>query len=101
MSTDQSNEPRYVMVPVPIEHYDELIEEVLRIGMRAAARRWDAPGARKLLAALDPLHRSLLKLICESDIKRSSVADASAALGVTAADIHSMVVTINDTASGL
>ena len=51
----------YVMVPVPAEHEQELLREVMRMSLRDIAHRWDEASAAKVDLAISPELRVLVR----------------------------------------
>lgn len=53
----------YVMVPVPEEHVEEVMQFMLRSMARANLTEWDAEGIDELFKGLDEFGRSLLAFV--------------------------------------
>jgi hypothetical protein len=70
----------YVMVPVPEEHVEEVMQFVLRAVARASVQPWDLEGISQLWDEVDELSRALL-----SYVSRATVADKDLAEGDVAA----------------
>ena len=58
----------YVMVPVPAEHEQELLREVMRMSLRDIAHRWDEASAAKVDLAISPELRVLVRRICIASV---------------------------------
>lgn len=57
---------RYVMVPVPEEHVEEVMRFVLQAGERASLEPWDAESVSQLFTDVDELTRSLLSVVARA-----------------------------------
>ena len=80
---------RYVMVPVPEEHVEEVMRFVLRAGERASLAPWDAESVSRLFTDVDELTRSLLSVVARaaSAGKELTERDAGDLLELSARDV--------------
>ena len=59
----------YVMVPVPDEHVEAVMQFVLRAVARAAEQPWDAESVAKLFNEIDEASRSLLAFVARASVE--------------------------------
>lgn len=69
----------YVMVPVPEEHVEEVMQFILRAIARAALEPWDAEAITSVFEEVDEASRSLLAFVARAALEGTDLADAEAA----------------------
>ena len=74
----------YVMVPVPEEHEDDVLQFLMGLQVQAAMNRWPEGALDRYLEALDDTERSIVAGIIERSRQRRIVpeADLAAATGL-------------------
>lgn len=87
----------YVLVPVPEEHEDELMEEVLKMSLRERLSAWDAEPLRALVGELEPSSRRLVTMLVEVSVdnRRLSETEVATSLGIDVVELKEMVEAIN------
>jgi len=69
----------YVMLPVPEEHVEEVMQFVLRAMAEASVEAWDAESINALYSDVDEATRSLLAFVARAVADEGELADADAA----------------------
>jgi hypothetical protein len=69
----------YVMMPVPEEHVEAVMQFVLRTMSRAAQEAWDTDSVTQLFDEVDEASRSLLAFVARASLEGVDLADAEAA----------------------
>jgi hypothetical protein len=69
----------YVMMPVPEEHVEEVMQFVLRAIARAAIQPWDAESIGEIFHGVDEASRSLLAFVARASAEGSELDAAEAA----------------------
>jgi hypothetical protein len=69
----------YVMVPVPEEHVQDVMQFVLREMARAALEPWDEESISALFHEVDEASRSLLAYVARATLSGADIAEAEAA----------------------
>ena len=59
----------YVMMPVPEEHVEEVMQFILRAIARAAVSPWDAESITKIYGEVDEVTRSLLAFVARASFE--------------------------------
>jgi len=88
----------YVMVPVPEEHVEDVMQFVLRSVARASLESWDAPAIQAVWNELDEISKSLLSAVARSTLGGSalSLSDAGSAIQHSAREAVGVVRELND-----
>lgn len=69
----------YVMVPVPEEHVEEVMQFILRAIARASIQPWDSDSIGRVYEEIDEASRSLLAFVARAVIDGVELSDADAA----------------------
>lgn len=69
----------YVMVPVPEEHVEEVMQLVLRARARAAIQPWDAESVGELFAQVDEPSRALMAYVARATMAQRELDELDAA----------------------
>jgi hypothetical protein len=69
----------YVMVPVPEEHVEDVMNFVLRAMARAAKQPWDEDSMVRLFLEVDELSRTLLAYVARATLGGQDITEAEAA----------------------
>jgi hypothetical protein len=69
----------YVMMPVPEEHVEAVMQFVLRAIARASVLPWDAESITDVFVEVDEASRSLLAFVARASVDDGELADADAA----------------------
>jgi hypothetical protein len=69
----------YVMVPVPEEHVEDVMNFVLRAMARAAQEPWDEDSMVRLFLEVDELSRTLLAFVARATLGGRDITEAEAA----------------------
>jgi hypothetical protein len=69
----------YVMVPVPEEHVEAVMQFVLREMARASLQPWDEPSVTQVYEEVDEATRSLLAFVARATLEGVDLSDAEAA----------------------
>lgn len=87
----------YVMVPVPEEHEDEFMQELLKMSLRERLSAWEAEPLLALVAELEPSGRRLVMKLAEvsADNRRLSESEVASFLGVGVVELGEVVQAIN------
>lgn len=91
----------YVMVPVPEEHVQDVMQFVLREVAKASLEPWDEESVSKLFHEVDEEGRSLLAYAARAVVsgKELSEADAAALLQLRPREMAGLVRDINERAA--
>ena len=71
--------PSWVMVPVPDEHVQEVMEFVIRTITRANVEDWDAPAVEEYFREADEATRGLLSMVSRATVSGKDLTDQKAA----------------------
>ena len=71
--------PSWVMVPVPDEHVQEVMEFVIRAIARASVQQWDDDGVEEFVRKADEPTRGLLSVVARSAMSGKELSDQMAA----------------------
>jgi hypothetical protein len=90
----------YVMVPVPEEHVEEVMQFMLRTMSRASQEDWTLESVSSMFNEADELTRTLLSFTARATIKGVEVleADAAAAVQLSHRETGAIVRELNETA---
>ena len=90
----------YVMVPVPEEHVEAVMQFVLRAIARASIGPWDKDLINELWSEIDESSRSLISFVARASASGNEldVADAARKLQVTPRETNAIVVELNNLA---
>ena len=90
----------YVMVPVPEEHVEAVMQFVLRAIARASVESWDSESVDGLWAELDEASRSLLSFVARAALAglELDVTEAARKLEIKPREINAIVTELNSTA---
>ena len=69
----------YVMVPVPEEHVEEVMQFILRAIARASIQPWDSDSIGRVYEEIDEASRSVLAFVARAVIDGVELSDADAA----------------------
>lgn len=69
----------YVMMPVPEEHVEEVMQFILHTIDRASIEPWDAESITSVYSDVDEATRSLLAFVARASVEGGELADADAA----------------------
>lgn len=72
----------YVMVPVPEEHVEEVMQFMLRTLSAANREPWDQESISSLFAEVDELSRALLSFVSRASLAEKELSEAEAATRV-------------------
>lgn len=72
----------YVMVPVPEEHVEEVMQFMLRSMTRASQEEWDQENVTRMFSEVDELSKTLLAHVARATIAGKEVFEADAARAV-------------------
>lgn len=88
----------YVMVPVPEEHVEEVMQFMLRSMARANLTEWDADSINELFSGLDEFGRSLLAFVgrAAASDKELAESDAASLLQLSPRETIAIVREVND-----
>jgi len=87
----------YVMIPVPEEHVEEVMQFILRAIARAAIEPWDAASVTELFEEVDEASRSLLAFVARgsADGGELDIADAARKVQLTVREITGIMNELN------
>ena len=68
----------YVMIPVPEEHVEEVMQYVLRAVARAAIQPWDTESIGAIFSEVDEATRSLLAFVARASADGGELESADA-----------------------
>jgi hypothetical protein len=90
----------YVMVPVPEEHVEEVMEFILRARARAALVQWDGKLVADLFERVDEATRSLLSVVARATLAQDDLFETDAAKGIefTVPETLAIMRQVNDLA---
>jgi hypothetical protein len=90
----------YVMVPVPEEHVEDVMQFILRAIARASIVDWDAESFGRLFEAVDEPSRALLSFTARAVLAGEQLYEDEAvrAIQLTAREIHSIARELNEQA---
>lgn len=90
----------YVMVPVPEEHVEEVMQFVLRAITRASILPWDKDSIGELWSEIDESSRSLIAFVARESAtgRELDVVDAARKLQVTPRETNAIVAELNNRA---
>jgi len=88
----------YVMVPVPEEHVEEVMQFMLRSMTRASQEEWDQESVTQLFAEVDELSKMLLSHVARAAASGTEVfeADAAAAVQLSQRETAAIVRELNE-----
>jgi hypothetical protein len=91
----------YVMVPVPEEHVQDVMQFVVRLISEASIEPWNEEGIAQLFEEIDEPARALLSTVAKGVIggKPLNEADAAAVIGMTWREVAGMMRELNDAAA--
>jgi hypothetical protein len=69
----------YVMMPVPEEHVEEVMQFILRAMARASIQSWDEPSIADIYHRVDEASRSLLAFVARASVDGEELAATDAA----------------------
>lgn len=87
----------YVMVPVPEEHVQEVMEAVLRISKRASLTEWDQEAITEFYNGVDEAARSLLAIVARATLagKQLSHPELADATHITTREVSGILRDVN------
>jgi hypothetical protein len=90
----------YVMVPVPEEHVQDVMQFVVRLASQASVEPWTAESITQLFEEIDEPSRALLSAVAKGVLRGNplSEGDVGAVVGMTWREVMGMVRELNDTA---
>ena len=90
----------YVMVPVPEEHVESVMQFILRAIARASALEWDGDAVAELWNDIDESSRSVLAFVGRASAagKELDLAEAARLLQITPRETTAIVNELNNTA---
>lgn len=88
----------YVMMPVPEEHEQELMNEILKISLRKSLSDWSEPSVRSVLDSSAPRSRELIALLTQAAAhnRKLSRTEVAASLGADSIELRGLVDEINE-----
>ena len=88
----------YVMVPVPEEHVEEVMQFMLRAMARASLEDWDQDSVTEMFSQVDELSTTLLSHVARAIANGKEVfeADAAAAVQLTQRESAAIVRELNE-----
>ena len=91
----------YVMVPVPEEHVQDVMQFVVRMASQATLEPWTQEALGELFDEIDEAARALLSAVAKGVISGRPLneADAAAVIGMTWREVTGMVRELNDAAA--
>ncbi|MDQ1429420.1 MAG: hypothetical protein QOF40_22 [Actinomycetota bacterium] len=91
----------YVMVPVPEEHVQDVMQFVVRLISQASVEPWNEEAIAQLFEEIDEPARALLSTVAKGVIggKLLNEADAAAVIGMTWREVAGMMRELNDAAA--
>jgi hypothetical protein len=91
----------YVMVPVPEEHVQDVMQFVVRLSSQASVEPWNEETIAQLFEDIDEPARALLSAVAKGVIGGNplSEADAAAIIGMTWREVAGIVRELNDVAA--
>lgn len=93
----------YVMVPVPEEHVEEVMQFMLRSMAKASQEDWDQASVTELFAEVDELSKMLLSHVARATVEGKEVfeGDAAAAVQLSVRETAAIVRELNEMARDL
>ncbi|MFT5201556.1 MAG: hypothetical protein ACI9C1_000932 [Candidatus Aldehydirespiratoraceae bacterium] len=90
----------YVMVPVPEEHVEEVMQFMLKALARANQGEWDQDAVTRVFGDVDELSKTLLAHVARSTLAENEVfeADAAAAVQLSLRETAAIVRELNEAA---
>ena len=90
----------YVMVPVPEEHVEEVMQFMLRSMARASQEDWDQENVTRVFSEVDELSKTLLSHIARATVAGKEVfeGDAAAAVQLSPRETTAIVRELNEIA---
>lgn len=90
----------YVMVPVPEEHVEEVMQFMLRSMTRAAQEEWDQEHVTRIFGEVDELSKTLLAHVARATVEGREVfeSDAAAAVQLSPREAAGIVRELNELA---
>lgn len=87
----------YVMMPVPEEHVEEVMQFILRAIARAAIEPWDAESITEIFGEVDEASRSLLAFVARGSVDGGELdaADAARKIQLTVREVTGIMNEIN------
>lgn len=87
----------YVMVPVPEEHEQEVMQEILQLSLRESLNAWDPAKLVPFVAGLDEVDRSLVTTLAEATSRgqRLTRAQVAGRLGLELTRLTEVVEDLN------
>ena len=91
----------YVMVPVPEEHVQDVMQFVVRLASQASVEPWTQDAVAQVFEEIDEPARALLSSVANGVIngKPLTEADASAIIGMNWREVAGMVRELNEVAT--
>ena len=91
----------YVMVPVPEEHVQDVMQFVVRLMSQASVEPWNEETIAQLFEEIDEPARALLSAVAKGVISGTPLTegDAAAVIGMTWREVGGMVRELNDAAA--
>ena len=91
----------YVMVPVPEEHVQDVMQFVVRMASQATLEPWTEDDVAQLFDEVDEPARALLSAVAKGVMGGNALneADAAAIIGMTWREVTGMVRELNDAAA--
>ncbi|MEQ8841470.1 MAG: hypothetical protein RIB98_10835 [Acidimicrobiales bacterium] len=90
----------YVMVPVPEEHVEEVMQFMLRTMARASQEDWDQENVTRVFGEVDELSKTLLAHIARATVAGKEIFenDAAAAVQLSSRETSAIVRELNELA---
>lgn len=90
----------YVMVPVPEEHVEEIMQYLLRVMTKASQQDWDAESVAALFAEADEFSKALLGAVARAVRSETELFedDAASAVQLSQREMSAIVRELNDIA---
>jgi hypothetical protein len=87
----------YVMLPVPEEHVEEVMQFILRAIARAAIEPWDAESIGKIFNEVDEASRSLVAFVARASVEGAELdaADAARKIQLTVREVSGIINELN------
>ncbi|MEZ5246724.1 MAG: hypothetical protein R2707_16625 [Acidimicrobiales bacterium] len=88
----------YVMVPVPEEHVEEVMQFMLRSMARASQEEWDQDSVTRIFGQVDELSKTLLSHVARATVAGKEVVegDAAAAVQLSQRETSAIVRELNE-----
>jgi hypothetical protein len=90
----------YVMVPVPEEHVEDVMQFILRATLRANQEDWDQDAVISVWDDADELTRTLISFIARATVNETEVfeTDAATAVQLSGRETAAIIRELNETA---